>query len=251
VKLGLWDDEHPTERFTFCEFATPDGLRINQTIRGDSGEMYGVPLNHTISVRSGGDFTRGALDSCWTSLWLYGGSLLNVTILQGSVERDGSTPVNATQCTLYWYVNTYQSSMANGRFMETTLAFWNVPPTVRWDYVVYNGKLSNNYSLTPAPVRANLTPSTFFVGERASAALRDKLWGSLGFSSSWAIRERSQNVSETLGFGPDVSNSEYFTDLDEVCHGRAHPNDLVNLFLERDPRDILDGLAKTLTTYIR
>jgi hypothetical protein len=116
---------------------------------------------------------------------------------------------------------------------------------------MYNGKLSNNYSLTPAPVRANLTPSTFFVGERASTALRDKLCGSLRFSSSWAIRERSQNVSQTLGFGPDVSNSEYFTGLDEVCYGRAHPNDLVNLFLARDPRDILDGLAKTLTTYIR
>jgi hypothetical protein len=126
-----------------------------------------------------------------------------------------------------------------------------LPRTVQWDYGLYNGKLSNTYTLTPAPVRPNLTPSTFFVGERASTALRDKLWGNFRFSSNWAIRERPKNVSETLGFGPDVSNSAYFTDLDDVCYGRTHPNDLVNLFLEREPRDILDGLAKSMTTYIR
>jgi hypothetical protein len=252
IKFGLWDDEHPTERFTFCEFETFDGLSINQTMRGDPGEMYGVPLNHTILVKSGSDFTAGALRGGYgLSSWPYGGSLMNVSILRGSVERDGSTPVNATQCTLYWCINTYESSMANGIFTEKTLDSWTMPPTVLWQGT--NGhRNSYNYTLTPAPVHADLTPpSTFFVGERASVGLRDWLWSTLRFTNSWAVWEESRNSSTRLVLGPDFSNSLYFTDMNDLCDEEHAWNDLVDLFLEREPRDVFDGLAKSMTTYIR
>jgi hypothetical protein len=88
------------ERVNACQFSVPNRSQTNQTLQAVPG-MDGECLeDHTIAVRSDLPLVKAAL---------YGEFMLSVTILKGSIKRDGSTPVSASQCTLYCRINAYEA----------------------------------------------------------------------------------------------------------------------------------------------
>jgi hypothetical protein len=223
------------DRFNFCEFSLPNGLSINQT----SG------LSSIINIKN---FHR---DTITASSWLppveptgNEDTLLNITILKGSTksaEQNGDKmSYNATQCTLYWCINTYNSSVVNGQLVEKTLHSWNVP-TAEWS-LGYSGRPK---FLSPPPISSNSAPTTFTLGYYAVGPLEDWLLDRLTFSNSYAVRE-TEYKNGSLTWAPDVSSNI-------SVPGYVVPAvlDLIGLFQLNEPLEIFPNLAKSMTTLIR
>lgn len=143
VNLKLGNDT----TLTSCMFSLPNGLSINLTTQISGEDRFAFPdyEGQTIAASAllplvdatqyGGDVRTHSVTNTSRSfvanLDPRGGSFLNITSLNGTSKGDQMT-ASATQCSLYWCVNTYEASVVNGTFGEKIVSSWR-NESARWD----------------------------------------------------------------------------------------------------------------------
>jgi hypothetical protein len=165
----------------------------------------------------------------------YDDAFLNMAVLKSQIAEDGSAPVSATQCVLYWCINTYETRVLGGQLIEKTLDSWKS--------TTGGPSISDEIrTLTPPPVNPTIAPSNFTLDLFEVEKLSSRLATSLNFSNSYALQEIADS-NEKLRV-PDVSNRIDYTGIP------ANYN-LIRLFQDYDTVDIIQNLAKSMTTHIR
>lgn len=215
-------------RRSYCQYSLPNGLGINKT-RSDS--------------QTGVVSSSGSLNPICTGT-SYGYTLLNFTRIRGwysdswscCSQASISTNVSATQCFLYWCVNTYESRVSNGHFSERIIDSWYSDKSDWWND-------QEGYKEDPSNDRASLIPTR------------------LGNDSD---PKKNQNFTISR-YGSDIATQFLSSKLSLSNSGsRAHIWDgtvydspfkdsieLVQAIRDSETNDLFANLAKSMTRSIR
>jgi len=156
---------------TYCEHRLPNGLSVNKS------HNSGVWSSMTTSGYFG---TVGPVG--------YGNSFFNFSMVTtDGLERSLEKGATATQCHLYWCVNTYESSVINGQLHEHVRSSWHSNTTEWVDPRTMNSK---RLELVPPPLTINSSQPTFTVAYLSTNAL-----------SVWL--RRTLSVSNTISTSSD------------------------------------------------
>jgi hypothetical protein len=166
--------------------------------------------------------------------WNYSEAFTSMTLLKATLLGNGTAKAQAAQCSLFWCVNTYQSSVINGRLSEIITATWHSPNRTLID--------EETFSLSP-PALPGQSSSVFAVTIRAPGSLRNWLLQVLTFSESWAIVDGPKQIRIV----PDVSRnwSSSLTTLFSPTY------DAMRFLRDHEPADVMANVAKAMTTYLR
>ncbi|KAL8914965.1 MAG: hypothetical protein Q9171_000592 [Xanthocarpia ochracea] len=207
--LGAGGMRGPPYIMTSCERALPNGLKLNTTF-GSSA----VATNGTLApVR----FLPSSLSILnFTSIWSEASEAsieCPPTSVKGSEYYCGdynstvkayeealkTKRIVATQCSLYWCVETMQTSVMNGQISETKLDTWYNKTALESDIVddflssVHKGDI---WTLTPPSLSPNDGTSEFVVARYASQALHNWLDSHLTISTGTTYVGMSVSFSE-------------------------------------------------------
>lgn len=180
----------PPEILTFCEFSLPNGLKMNKTFGSSTvattGSLESVgPLPYSQSILN------------FTGIWS-GAPLLTEPEVPPHYQYDLNVvgkanaaaltkDVAATQCFLYWCVNTMQAVVINGQVSEKNLDSWHNKTTLRSDYSGsdFFTYVSHNatWTLKPPSLDPNDSSFDFVVTRYATQALTDSLAAHLTIST--------------------------------------------------------------------
>lgn len=214
---------------SYCQFSLPNGLKINKTDLAD--DLLGLVA------------TSGYLDQLQNSTQ-YGNTFFTFTRIRALHPEDEvnyiSTlnNVSATQCLLYWCVNTYKAQVTSGQLYEEVKASWYSNAT-EWWFDRRGAMNDERIDLIPPPL-ANHTNSTanpnFTVGYLPSLGISEFLASKLTLSNSYAPGPDGSS------FGPDeTNNASSFT----------NSQDLLRIFRDSDMDRLFESLAKSMTRNIR
>lgn len=151
-----------------------------------------------------------------------------------SPDRGGLNPscrkANATQCLLYWCVNTYESRVSEGRFSEEIKASWYSAEIKWWepdfnDGVSFNPKMPSNDSDRKGNENFTISRTT-----------SKSLWQSL------ISKLRLDSTSD----GTVVSCPVY-----GMACGGYDSSDLTQIFYETEMNKLFAGIAKSMTRWMR
>lgn len=217
--------------YTHCLFTTTAGLQINQTrVFNSDGYLKQKTIATRIEDKNG---------TVWKD-----NSLVNVALLHGFTQENGSMPITLTGCSLYWCINTYKSTVMNGSFTENVT---NSMP-FNFDNSDNDGDsivLDTVTQMETSIAGSNVT-NTFTIGDNASKLIRGFLSSKLNFSNSKQLNwdgDKSKAANKTLYLDDSVARIDYFNSINQ---------DAVSAFLEvDDPATIFRNLAKSATTYMR
>ena len=195
-----------------CQFSVPNGVFIRQTavkIRGkdDVFEEYDS-LNVWSEPPPEGWYSPDE-------------TMVKITTVRGRVGSDGSMPVNASLCSLYWCINIYNSSVMQGRLVEKTTDSEPMKQLQWW---------TNSSSM-------------FLIGTETASSLRSWLRSNINFTfSNNMVSVHEKGVTGWRAASPTA----------ELNGNRVSENlDLITLFRESDPQTIFENLARAMTAHIR
>ena len=200
----------PIHVVTSCERALPNGLKLNTTF----GSSH-VATNGTLApVR----FPPSSLSILnFTSIWSEGSEAsiecpptsdkkshayycadYNSTV-KAYEEALKTKRIAATQCSLYWCVETMQTGVINGQISETKLDTWHNKTALESD-IVYDFLSSvregDIWTLRPPSLSPNDGTSEFVVARYASQALHDWLDSHLTISTGTTYVSMSVSFAE-------------------------------------------------------
>lgn len=269
--------------YNYCTSKLPNGLQINQTMmRSPMGDIQ--LFNQKMVASSallplvdatdygGSELTTSAVNVSnpnWMRGNNYGGSILNITFLNGSISGGqnmskvtvgGRMNAHASQCSLYWCVNTYEANVTNGNLEERAVnswrnasAWWKPDKVHSYDLMRLKNPGSN----------ASRESSEFVVAWDAENFLWRWLANKLTLSNTYtgAVRnstEREYNTTTKdfdkwdgppeFQWEPDASSS-FAYDKDQTSFSQRY--DLLNNMLVMGPAGVFANLAKAITTYVR
>ena len=215
---------------TYCEFSLPNGLRMNKTTQDD---LYG-PFA-----------TSGYLNQLQNGT-KYGNTFFTFSRMKGLYARDAPSlarDVKATQCVLYWCVNTYASLVSSGQFSEEVKSSWYSNKTERGWW--HDGKRNMNdmrVDLIPPGLASDTSQkknSNFTISYLAELGISQFLAPKLTLSNSIAIDPSDGGM---LSWGQDeTSNSSSY----------INSMDFVRIFRDSDLDDLVTNLASSMTRNIR
>ncbi|KAL8828506.1 MAG: hypothetical protein Q9191_002545 [Dirinaria sp. TL-2023a] len=214
---------------SYCQFSLPNGLKMNKTDLAD--DLLGPVA------------TSGYLSQLENSAQ-YGNTFFTFTRIRALHPEDEvnyiSTlnNVSATQCLLYWCVNTYKAQVTSGQLSEEVKGSW-YSNTTEWWFDRRGAMNDERIDLIPPPL-ANHTNSTanpnFTVGYLPSLGITEFLAPKLTLSNSYAPGPDGSS------FGPDeTNNASSFT----------NSQDLLRIFRDSDMDRLFENLAKSMTRNIR
>jgi hypothetical protein len=226
-------DEGPSAPPLFyCTWSLPNGVKLNQTVDQKDNDFGNDYLNSN-------NVSQAAPIVANTNLPLtdavnHGGVFLNVTILRGT-KFEGP---QASQCTLSWCVNTYRTSVKDGKLTEDILDSWYTDKALDFNPLI----AAYDRNLTPPAANASDEAKKFFVEGMAAISLTHWMRSKFNFSNSMA-RNKTDG-----GYDPDISSSWYNVNADS-----PPIYDILRVFTStnRSASDIFGSVAKALTTYIR
>lgn len=214
---------------TYCQFSLPNGLKMNKTDLAD--DLFGPVA------------TSGYLSQLQDTTQ-YGNTFFTFSRIRALHPEDEddyistTNNVSATQCLLYWCVNTYEAQVTNGQLSEEVKGSW-YSNTTEWWFDRRGAMNDERIDLLP-PLLANQTNSTansnFTVGYLSSLGITEFLAPKLTLSNSYAPGPDGSS------FGPDeTNNASSFTNA----------VDMLRIFRDSDMDRLFENLAKSMTRNIR
>ncbi|MCJ1466309.1 hypothetical protein MMC07_004928 [Pseudocyphellaria aurata] len=159
--------------FTFCEHSLPNGLKMNKTF-----EMRTLATGGRLESVGPPPYPQSILN--FTGIWS-GPPVEDPGVGVERPKREAALStkdVSATQCFLYWCVNTMQAAVMNGQTSETKMDSWYNETALPFEDVAFNFDVltSENatWNLKPPLLNANDSSFDFVVARYASEALN--LW---------------------------------------------------------------------------
>jgi hypothetical protein len=173
----------------------------------------------------------------------YVDEIMNMAMVNSSMQRDGSLQYYAVNCNLHFCVKTYNSSATNGRLTESTLDTWRIPG---------NASVPNMTSLrfvVPPLGKHIIRASNFTIDNYIASFLGSWLSSRLIFSNSHAKFESASAdfkgpTNNVLGAYQQKSS----TPLESGGYGN---HDVFNMMLRSSPEQRFGKLAESLTAYMR
>ena len=216
---------------TNCMYSLPNGLELNKTSKDSS--------LGTVAARSG-------LRPVGTIS--YGNTLLNFTMIWGGAPVDGkiiATNVTATQCFLYWCVNTLNVTVSNGRLSETQVDSWHSDTTL-WR----NGTTASNL-VNPDPesgnfaaleqLRSDLNPPSLDLHDSAA-----------NFTVSWAATQAlTWWFSEKLNISTSYNTTSVTFGPSDMNEKNSPIREMTRLLRTANMTSVFTNLAKSMTQYVR
>ncbi|KAF3042260.1 hypothetical protein E8E11_005129 [Didymella keratinophila] len=262
VEKRCYADAKPWNSTTLirCLFVLPNGLSINLTRWTIDKEQYvfGQYEGQTIATSAhlplvdatqhGGDRRTHSVANrsrSFTPYRAWGGSFLNITSLNGT-SKGGQMTVNASQCSLYWCINTYEAGVINGAFHEKVTSSWR-NDSARWivDYNQTAGltrtTIDSKMILNPPMISPELNPSPFYVFYQPVEAFWTWLAPKFTFSDSRAVAANGRD--EFNGTLDSKSNRSVW----EIAPWLDLQRNLRMLGLEK----VATNVAKAITLYLR
>lgn len=198
----------PPEAITWCEYSLPNGLKMNKTFEPSTVATDG-------SLASVGPLPYPQSILYFTGIWS-GAPLLtepdygppyDINVTGKANEAILSTKdVAATQCFLYWCVNTMQAVVINGQISETKMDSWHNKTRLDnfgSDFLSYVSK-NETWNLKPPSLNPNDSSFDFVVTRYASQALTDWLAAHLTISTG-----RRFDFDADYNCATDPSNREF------------------------------------------
>ena len=214
----------------YCEYSSPNGSRLNKTFDDDTSG--GMAMSASLSAVS--DAPPVHTITNFTSI------PTRASTDQGPMCESDST---ATECFLYWCVNTLDVAVRNGHLSETLNNSWHSDEFDHWypDIQEHDSEGSSGVPLAEMwLVRGDLSPPTpdlhgkvsnFTITRQASVALSILLDRKLEVSTSLTV-----NVVEVQSYPTDHQQSSIET---------------LRLFLGRDLHLVFQTLAESMTRNVR
>ena len=201
--------------------------------------------------RTGDDDLRGAVATSGylpavENATLHGNTIFNFSRIRGIVpnltQADGTygepnlrQNVSANQCSLYWCVNNYESTVSNGHLNEQITSSWYANDTLWWS----NRGIMNDMRIDLVPPGIPNSPAgpnpNYTVAYLAHVGIAEFLSQKLTLSNSIATYGLSS-------YGPDeTSNASSY----------EYSQDLLRIFRDSEPDAIFANIAKSMTRNIR
>ena len=217
------DSIYPYPSVYICEWSLPNGVRLNQSVDENDIDLSNNRKTMSMPIVANTNFPL-------TEAVGHGGVILNITILWGT-RSDGP---RASQCTISWCVNTYETRVDNGQLTENIVASWYTNKT--FDDPIAEATL--DWNLTPPAINASVKATNFTVHDWAARSLNGWMQSKFNFTNS-------MGSNQTDGaFNPDIVSS--------WRKGNEQYSPAYDIFrTNRNFSDIFQSVAKSLTTYIR
>jgi hypothetical protein len=122
-----------------CHLKLPNGLAVNHTT-GNFDQWFTL-------------YPTALASSAWlppVKKEVNSGAFASMTLLKSTHLGNWTVKATATQCSLFWCVNTYQSSVSNGRVSENITESWQPPDLNFSDRETTSGCLPLRYLDSPA-----------------------------------------------------------------------------------------------------
>lgn len=217
-EIQLITDSQPHVETIYCQLSLPNGLKLNQTDEDGSDARVA---------------TSGYLGSVMPTE--YGNTVLNFTRIKSLAGEEGRD-VNATQCVLYWCVNTYEARVSNGQLDERITDSWYSATTEWWSTRDIMNSL--RIDIAPALLTSGSNNPNFTVAWLATNPLSEWLAEKLTVSNS---------------FAPSVSeDGQYGFGLDDAANGTLDSTvDTLRVFRDSNVTTVFSNLAKSMTRNTR
>ncbi|KAL8737922.1 MAG: hypothetical protein Q9181_001227 [Wetmoreana brouardii] len=229
----------PPEAISFCEYSLPNGLKMNKTFGPSTVATNG-------SLASVGPLPCSQSILNFTGIWS-GAPLTapdpqppyDISVMGKANEAALSTKdVAATQCFLYWCVNTMQAVVINGQISETKMDSWHDETTLRLDNFGSNFflyvSINATWNLQPPSLNPNDSPSDFVITRYASQAL-----------NNWLAAHLTISTSKNF-------DSDWRDDKDYYATDPSHREfEKQRLLLQTNITAIFENLAASMSQYLR
>jgi len=223
---------------TVCRYTLPSGLFISQALPAtyEEGNDW-----YTRSVIASKPVTYDTIDDIET--------FFGMEVLRGNTRKNEMSS-EAFRCELSWRINHYKSTVMNGRLSE------NILESTQANNSSWRGGAGNLFLRLP-DVR---NTSIFTVYNSSERGLREWLRQSLSFTNTYDLIPYNQSIEgerfpNVTGWGwerynPDASHYSHSSSPMSV-YSSMLSTDSMRVFLAERPGDIMDRLAKAMTTHIR
>lgn len=208
---------------TQCTFSLPNGLRANHSDL--------TPGIDTLAVSA-------------KSSWPEPGTILDWTSINAShSDVDGSITANASKCSLFWCVNSYEARTVNTSITEHELGSRS-----NWTYVRFSSILYSQWTMDA--IDTGDERSGFSIWPSASQSISSWLSHKFTFSNSKYLHVQDEGgKGDWYRFFEDRTSS-FFGDS-QLLRQKTHIGDTINTVLLVGHERVLHNVAHALTTYIR
>ena len=226
-----------SEAVTFCEYSLPNGLKMNKTFGlstvATNGSLASVgPLRSPQTFLNFSRIWRGASVTAPNPQPPYN------TTLEGKENATAlsTKDVAASQCFLYWCVNTIQVVVINGQLSETRTDSWYNKTTFRSDnfgscFFTYMSE-NETWNLKAPSLHSDDSPSDFVIARCASEAL-----------SNWLASHLTISTGRDLG---DTKVDDYYAT--DPSHREFEKQ---RLLLETNMTAMFENLAASMNQNLR
>ena len=238
--VGSGGIEGPPYAATFCEYSLPNGLKMNKTFGPSTVATNGslAPVGPLRSPQTVLNFTRIWSGAPVTAAPDPGPPYdYNISVMgKANAAALSTKDVAATECFLYWCVNTMQAVVVNGQLSETKIDSWHDKPTLQLDdfgsrFPFLSSETETWYLKAPS-LKPNDSPSDFVIARYASQALSD-----------WLVSHLT--ISTGRDFGDTGVDDDYPTDPSHREYEKQR------LLLETNITAMFENLAASMSRNLR